>query len=85
MELFFFFIFFVSYTCVSVFFCIIFVDFKKKKNTALVREMLRCSDHAYLCIVLNICWLAEACFNVYRFVATTYFSTIIFVCCFCLC
>ena len=24
--------------------------------------------------------LAEACFNVYRFVAATYFSTIVFVC-----
>ena len=45
------------------------------------RNSYRCSDHAFLCILglLDNFLLAEACFNVYRFVAVTYFSTIVFV------
>ena len=61
-----------------MFFRIAFVDLKK--YTVLVRGTLRCSDHAYLCVVSNNFLLAEACFNVCRFVAATYFSTIVFVC-----
>ena len=47
--------------------------------------MLRCSDHAFLCILFKNFLLAEACFNVYGIVAVTYFSTIVFVCYFYLC
>ena len=36
-------------------------------------------------ILANNFLLTEACFNVCRFVAVTNFSTIIFVCSFCLC
>ena len=62
--------------------CITFVDFKK--NTALVRGYAKVQRPRISFILLHNFSLTEACFNVYRFVAVTYFSTIVlfavFVC-----
>ena len=57
------------------------------KNTTLVRGYAKVQRPCISFILLNNSLLpvTEACFNVYRFVAVTYFSTIVFVCCFCLC
>ena len=69
------FFFFVSDVCVL---CITFVDLKK--NTALVRGYAKVQRPCISFILLHKFLLTEACFNVYRFVAVTYFSTIVFVC-----
>ena len=58
---------------------------KKKKNTALVRGYAKVQRPCISFILLNNFLFTEACFNVYRFVAVTYFSTIVFACYFCLC
>ena len=54
------------------------------KNTALVRGYAKVRRPCISFILLNNFLLTEACFNVYRFVAVTYFSTIVlfavFVC-----
>ena len=52
---------------------------KKKKNTALVRGYAEV-QRPCISFILNNFLLTEACFNVYRYVAVTYFSTIVFVC-----
>ena len=50
------------------------------KNTALVRGYAKVQRPCISFILLNNSLLTEACFNVCRFVAVTYFSTIVFVC-----
>ena len=70
--------FFLLCVCVCVLHSLI------SKNTALVKGYANV-QRPCIFILLNNSLITEACFNVYRFVAITYFSTIVFVYCFCLC
>ena len=49
------------------------------KNALLVGGYAKVQRPCVSFILLNNFLLTEACFNVYRFVAVTYFSTIVFV------